>query len=292
MKLVTSLFLAGALFLCACAAPPEPVSSPVPQSVSSAPVISSVPVPVAVQDTGQLPALAYLPPGALSAQAQAFWVGTESDEEGVPLQCKIWAEQYGDLGLVAVSPRPEYVYLTFDFGYETGFSGEILDILAENSVPATFFVTLPYAQENSESVRRMIEEGHSLGGHSITHPAGPKGIPGLPQEQAQEEICAVKEYLQAQYGYESRLFRFPEGVFSQRDLDLAAQSGQYSVFWSFAYLGYDRDKQPPVAESLQNMLDSAHPGAIYLLHPQKTNTEVLAGLIEGLQQKGYVLGCL
>ena len=55
------------------------------------------------------------------------------------------------------------IYLTFDEGYEAGYTSKILDILKENNVKATFFITAHYLNTASELVQRMIEEGHIIG---------------------------------------------------------------------------------------------------------------------------------
>ena len=58
------------------------------------------------------------------------------------------------------------IYLTFDEGYEAGYTSEILKILKENNVKATFFLTAHYVNTQPELVQQMIDEGHIIGNHT------------------------------------------------------------------------------------------------------------------------------
>lgn len=78
------------------------------------------------------------------------------------------------------------IYLTIDEGYENGYTAKILDVLKEKQCPAVFFVTMDYVQENPDLIRRMIDEGHVVGNHSITHPS--KGLPSQTLDVQAEEI--------------------------------------------------------------------------------------------------------
>lgn len=63
-------------------------------------------------------------------------------------------------GIAIGNKEKKYVYLTFDNGYEAGYTVSILDTLKENNVPATFFITAHYLNTASDLVKRMIDEGH------------------------------------------------------------------------------------------------------------------------------------
>ncbi len=65
------------------------------------------------------------------------------------------------------------VYLTFDEGYENGYTAAILDTLKENNVKAIFFVTGSYIENSADLVQRMLDEGHQVGNHTINHPSLP-----------------------------------------------------------------------------------------------------------------------
>ena len=178
------------------------------------------------------------------------------------------------------------IYLTFDEGYEYGQTESILNTLKEKGVSATFFVTEPYAKENPDLVRRMIDEGHVLGNHSVTHPSA--GMPSLSLDKQENEVTENHAYIKENFGYDMYLFRYPTGRFSEQSLALLNNCNYKSIFWSFAYLDYDVNNQPDRVSSLQKMKDKLHPGAIYLLHAEsETNAAVLGDFIDAVRAAGY-----
>lgn len=226
-----------------------------------------------------------------STEKVPYGFGAEVDEYNRPDGCTWYANKFSNYTALFIMPKSNNIYLTFDEGYEYGFSGEILDTLKEKNVKAVFFITLPYAKQNPDLVQRMIDEGHIIGNHTTTHPAG-----GLQQYDAQrqiDDIDQVTQYVKDNFGYEMTLFRYPEGSFSEQSLAIVNALGYTPVFWSFAYKDWDVNNQPELSTSLQNALDKAHGGAIYLLHGEsETNTKMLPDLIDGLRAKGYSLELL
>ena len=104
------------------------------------------------------------------------------------------------------------------------------------------------------------------------------------------EITKVHDIVKEKYGYETYLFRFPAGTFSEKTLAIAAQNGHHSVFWSFAYNDWDNANQPDATEALKKTTDRLHPGAVYLLHPMETNSKILGDLIANAKAAGYEIG--
>ena len=277
-------------------APGAPTASPAP--ALPLPTPTPQPTPAPTPQPTDLPAAArpgYASVGpfeldGLDAQRLPWGQGKQVNEQNQPLGAVQYQQEYGALGglfLAPAQPQPT-VYLTFDFGYETGYSAAILDTLAEKQAPATFFVVGSYAKNNADTVRRMLAEGHTVGSHSLTH----KDMTALSLEQARAELTDFNAQFRELFGQTPQLFRFPEGVFSRQLLALAANEGMYSVFWSYAYADWAADDQPDPAESLQKALDAAHPDAIYLLHPMATNSAILGDLIDGLRAAGYTVAPL
>ncbi|HJB67584.1 MAG TPA: polysaccharide deacetylase family protein [Candidatus Fournierella excrementigallinarum] len=275
----------------------DPASGSVSAPASSAPDPTAAPSPSPAPTPSPAPAGPAWPPLAtpftlegLSTERLGWGQGKQVNERNQPIGAAAYQEKYSQWGGVFLAPEAETptVYLTFDFGYETGYSAAILDTLKEKNAPATFFVVGSYAENNAETVERMLAEGHTVGSHSATH----KDMTALSDEEARAEITGFNEQFAQQFGVTPTLFRFPEGVFSQRLLALAANEGMRSVFWSYAYADWDASAQPDVAESLSKALAAAHPDAVYLLHPMATNSAMLGELIDGLRAAGYQLAAL
>lgn len=214
--------------------------------------------------------------------------GTNVDEKNRPVDSVNFQEKYGayDADFVREDGDEKTIYLTFDEGYENGYTPQILDVLQEKDCKAVFFITMDYVKREPELVQRMIEEGHVVGSHSVTHPSA--GMPSLSLEEQREEIIELHDYIWDNYQYNMYLFRYPAGIFSEQSLALMKQLGYRSVFWSFAHADWDPDNQPDEASSLEKVVKRLHPGAIYLLHAvSETNTNILGSFIDQARDAGY-----
>lgn len=214
--------------------------------------------------------------------------GGETDENNVPTGCNMYQEKYGKYNADFVREKKgKKIFLTFDEGYENGYTSKILDTLKEKNVKAVFFVTMPYVKEQPKLIKRMIKEGHIVGSHSVTHPSN--GMVSLSLKEQQNEMNKLHDYVSKKFdGYDMKLFRYPAGIFSTQSLALMQSLGYTSVFWSFAYYDYDVNNQLDHATALKKIESSLHPGGIFLLHAvSKTNAEILGQLIDDIRQKGY-----
>lgn len=216
-----------------------------------------------------------------------FGLGREKTAAGQPADAVFYSQRYGKYDADFIGPASgNSIRLTFDEGYENGYTASILDTLKEKNVRAVFFVTAHYVQANPDLVRRMIAEGHEVGSHSVSHPI----FPNLSNSQALKEVMDLHRMLQREFGYDMRLFRFPTGAFCERDLALLQALGYRSVFWSFGYRDWDPDKQPGSRAAMQKLTQALHPGAIYLLHAvSRDNAAVLGSFIDLCRQRGYTV---
>ncbi len=181
------------------------------------------------------------------------------------------------------------VYLTFDAGYENGFTDDILDALADNGVRAAFFVTGSYVRQNTELVRRMAREGHIIGNHSMTHPT----MPLLTNKEIEEEIMSVHEMVREATGQEPAFFRPPAGQFNERTLRVTSELGYATVFWSMAYRDWEVDNQPGPEAAYRHVMDNLHNGAVILLHSvSSSNATALDRILKDVEAQGYRFGTL
>lgn len=224
-------------------------------------------------------------PSSLSRKKIAWGSGGPLDSSGRPEGPVSYQNIYGGYDADFIAPASNRIYLTIDEGYENGSTAKILDVLRDKHVQAVFFVTYPFVQENPDLVRRMIEEGHQVGNHSTNHPS----FPSVSLSAAFDEVMRTHRLVQQQFGYDMKLFRFPSGEYSVRDLALLQALGYRSVFWSFAYYDYEPSKQIGASAALKKVTNGLHPGAIYLLHAvSRDNCNIMGDFIDEARSRGYV----
>ena len=222
--------------------------------------------------------------GALSTEKHGYGQGVQLDDKNRPTGALDFNANYGEYGATALREDKKNILLTFDQGYENGYTAQILDTLKEKKVKAVFFLLQDYAERNPELVQRMIDEGHIVGNHSVSH----YSMPDLSVEECRQEIEGLQEYMKQNFGVTMKLFRPPMGEFSEQSLSVTKDCGLSTMLWSFAYADWDVNAQPDPAQAKEKLIGAAHEGAIYLLHSvSQTNAEVLGEVIDGIRAEGF-----
>ena len=188
-------------------------------------------------------------------------------------------------GIALGNNQDKTIYLTYDLGYEAGYTSKILDTLKEKNVQGTFFITAHYLNTAPELVKRMIDEGHIVGNHTVNH----KSMPDLSDDELKNELLKLNQALYEKFEYEMRYMRPPKGEFSERTLKLTSELGFKTVMWSFAYVDWNENNQPSNEEALKKVTSNFHNGEIMLLHAtSKTNSEIMGQIIDEARAQGYI----
>ncbi len=178
------------------------------------------------------------------------------------------------------------IYLTFDSGYENGYTEPILDVLKENQVPATFFLVGSYLKENPNIVNRIVNEGHIIGNHTMSH----KDMSKISSEESfNKELSKVEELYKSITGQDMKKFyRPPSGKYNETSLKIAKSLGYKTIFWSLAYMDFDDKNQPSKEAAFSKLIPRIHNGAILLLHnTSKSNSQILDELIKKYREIGF-----
>ncbi|MDY0088308.1 MAG: polysaccharide deacetylase family protein [Coriobacteriia bacterium] len=262
-------------------APPQRVRAQLPEPAAESPPRPGAPSTQDLSACGKLPNI---------SRSWYYVAAGAGRVPTVPTDVAAIVARSGALWRVPTTEK--VVYLTFDQGYEAGFTARILDTLRAKGVHATFFLTGSYVRDEPDLVRRMAAEGHLAGNHTRTHPS----LPTL----AGDVAAFTEEYRSVERAYRevtgrtlARYGRPPRGEYSERTLCMVGTLGYTSVMWSFAHRDWLLDDQPPVDVAYKRIVDGAHPGAIMLLHSvSESNTLALPRVIDELRRRGYRFGTL
>ena len=192
-------------------------------------------------------------------------------------------------GVYLGDTKTKSLYLTFDEGYENGYTAKILDILKKHSVPACFFVTGPYLKNEPELIYRMTDEGHDVGNHTVNHPS----MPSLSEQELESELLELDRIFYETTGKSMKFLRPPMGEHSERSMYISKKLGYKTIFWSIAYEDWNVDKQPSKEYVFNSVMDNLHSGAIILMHAvSSANAETLESIIIEAKKQGYTFKSL
>ena len=183
------------------------------------------------------------------------------------------------------------IYLTFDCGYENGYTEKILDALKKHQAPAAFFVVGNMIETAPDIICRMVEEGHIVGNHTYHHP----DMSAISEQAAfQKELDDLAALFQETTGQElPKFYRPPQGKYSEENLKQAQALGYKTILWSLAYVDWYVDDQPTAEQAYAKLLPRIHDGAIVLLHStSKTNADILDDLLTKWEDMGYTFASL
>lgn len=213
--------------------------------------------------------------------------GTNNKLDGKRPLVNIRVEELRKYNAYAMGEDKKVIYLTFDEGALVTYLPKIVDVLNENDVKGTFFLCYTYIKRNPTLIKKMIENGHSIGNHTANHTLMPTLATSSKFDKFLKELIDTENIFEEITGRPmDPIYREPRGEFSMRTLSIAKDLGYCTYFWSAAYKDWD-DKLTK-EEALDAMIKRVHNGAIYLLHPtSKGNYLALSDFIKEMKRRGY-----
>ena len=171
--------------------------------------------------------------------------------------------------------------ITFDVAWGDETTDEILNILSENNIKASFFFVGEYAAKYPESVKKIYNSGHDIGNHSMHH--------NNPQKQSSEELLndinECNELLFSLTGKMPTLYRAPSGAYDEKTIEVAEGLNMSVIQWDNDSIDWKDISAEKMTERIMKKLS---PGSIMLFHLGKANTlEALPGIIEKIKENGY-----
>lgn len=185
----------------------------------------------------------------------------------------------------------QVVYLTFDAGSDRGFAEDILDLLEDEEIPASFGITGEWAEENADLVQRVVDDGHVLVNHTYSHRSFTgfsSGEDPLSEDERREEITRTDEiFVEAADTDGTPFWRPPFGDFDDETLTLLGELDyRFCLMWTIDSLGWDGLSEE---EIIDRVLEGMEPGAIVLMHVGSASEDFAAldDIIDALREDGY-----
>lgn len=211
--------------------------------------------------------------------------GFKKNKNAKPDIPKEWQNLLDDYdGYYVGDETKKVLYLTFDEGYENGYTADILDTLKEQNVTAAFFITGAYLEREPDLVKRMVAEGHIVGNHTENHPS----MPDITDDEIRAELKTLDDKFFALTGENMKYLRPPKGEFSERTLAISQKEGYKTVLWSSAYADWDVNSQKGADYAISQVTSQFHSGNIMLLHAVSAdNAKGLEDIIKSAKSQGY-----
>lgn len=132
-----------------------------------------------------------------------------------------------DLPIYCVDQPEKVCSLTFDAAWGNEDTQQLIDILAEHNIKATFFVVGEWVDKYPESVKALSDAGHEVMNHSSTHPH----MTELSADQMKEEVQTCNDKIAAVTGKQPILFRPPYGDYNDLVVSTLRDMGMYTIQW-------------------------------------------------------------
>lgn len=183
--------------------------------------------------------------------------------------------------------KQKVIALSFDDGPHLKYTIEILDILKEYDIKATFFVLGMHAEKYPEIIKRQVEEGHEIGNHSYSHINMRKAT----KKQIREEFEKTQEIIYSIAKIRPKVFRPPYGNYNRDVIEIISSDDIPIVLWTF-YQDSKDWSNPGVDSIVNTTLSKVQNGDIILFHDyvyknESHTVEALKIIIPELLNKGY-----
>ncbi|WP_249869739.1 polysaccharide deacetylase family protein [Oceanobacillus saliphilus] len=182
-------------------------------------------------------------------------------------------------------PEKEMVAFLINVSWGAEFIPEMLRILKENKVKATFFIEGKWAKDNAELVKMIDEQGHLIGNHAYNHP----DMARLSDQENIDQIDQTNQILKAITGEKPTWFAPPSGSFNDRVVQAASNLEMETILWTVDTVDW---KNPSVSVMINRVKGKIHPGATVLMHPTSSTANGLDQLIKLVKDSGYRIGTI
>lgn len=217
---------------------------------------------------------------SLPSSAPSFSVSSQVGEK----LDSISPEDEPEMRVVTCGPSDsKRIALTFDDGPQPRLTAQVLEILRNRKVKATFFVLGKCVKQHPEILRQVAAEGHEIGNHTYDH----RLLAGMSDEQIERQITETQAEIKSAIGEEPRIFRPPYGVLRVNSKAILADHHMNAVLWSVDPRDWRVRNRDKILHAVTNHVQN---GSIVVCHDiYQTTVDALPEMIDALQAAGYEL---
>lgn len=172
------------------------------------------------------------------------------------------------------------ISLTFNVDWGSEYIQDLLEIMAEKDVKATFFVTGTWAKNNKKLLQKIADRGHEIGNHGYSH--------RHPEQLGREKLISLikrnEELIREITGEKTHLFAPPYGEVNKKITTTADSIGYKTIMWSADTIDWQR---PHPEIIIQRAINKIEDGSIILMHPTEPTTKALPEIIAHLNKRGF-----
>ncbi|OEG00449.1 hypothetical protein BHF71_00645 [Vulcanibacillus modesticaldus] len=191
-----------------------------------------------------------------------------------------------DLGAYPIyrgNPAKPMVSFMINVAWGTEYLDQILEILKNENVKATFFVDGSWLKKNSDLAQRIVVEGHEIGNHAYSHPR----LSRLTRDRIRQEIVRTEELIRSITNQSSAFFAPPAGDYDQRVVEIANNMNLKTVLWTVDTIDWQKPSPQTIINRIIKKVDN---GNLILMHPTKPTVDALPTLIKEIKKKGLKIG--
>lgn len=183
-----------------------------------------------------------------------------------------------------VDTEEKKLAISFDATWGAEYTPKILEILEENNIKTTFFLTNIWLKDYPEVAKTIALKGHEIGMHSVTHPH----MNSLSEAQILEELQGNAKMIKEITDYDAKVFRPPFGEYNNKVIEVIEKAGYYPIQWSIDSL--DWKENITKKDIIERITKNIHPGAIILFHNNgRYTSEALEEIIEFIKDNNYTI---
>ena len=211
--------------------------------------------------------------------AYMFFSQNGNFQDALPVQLPFTGER--KVPIYYVETEEKKAAFSFDACWGATYTPDILEILKENNIDTTFFLTGYWVEKHPDMVKKIDRAGHEFGNHTYSHPH----LNNLSREQIKAEVERVDAMITELTGNKPELFRPPFGEYSNKVVEAVHEQGHMPIQWSIDSLDWKEMGKEPMVNRVK---DNLHPGAIVLFHNNgRYTTEALPEIIDYVKGEGY-----